>query len=60
LIEAVWGEPIARVVEPHPNAVWLPSRNVLDITQARKRLGWSPQVALTEGIRRMLFGLPQA
>lgn len=60
LIEAVWGEPIKRVSEPHPNAVWLPSRNVLDITHARERLGWSPQVTLTEGIRRMLFDLPRA
>ncbi|RKT44483.1 UDP-glucose 4-epimerase [Thiocapsa rosea] len=60
LIEAAWGKPIERVVEAHPNAVWLPSRNVLDITLARERLGWSPQVALTEGIRRMLFGLPRA
>jgi hypothetical protein len=30
------------------------------ITHARERLGWSPQVALTDGIRMMLFDLPRA
>lgn len=60
LIESAWGEPVERVVEPHPNAVWLPDRNVLDITRARELLGWRPQVALIEGIRRMLFGSRQS
>lgn len=51
-LEAAWGRPIA--VEHAPPRVGEVKRIALDVSKARRELGWEPRYALREGIAQTL------
>jgi UDP-glucose 4-epimerase len=51
-LEAAWGGPVQ--VEHAPPRVGEVERNCLDITKARRQLGWEPRVRVPDGIRRTI------
>lgn len=54
LVERVLGHPVRTAEEARESARYLPSWSVLDISMARRTLGWRPRVAIEEGIRRIV------
>jgi len=60
LIEQELGHPVATRQEHWDTARGLPGHAVLDISLANSLLGWSPRIALREGIRMGLQGIRHA
>jgi UDP-glucose 4-epimerase len=60
LIEQELGRPVATRQEHWDAARGLPGHAVLDISRARELLGWSPRIALSDGIRMGLRGIQRA
>lgn len=54
LMEEIEGRPVAVRSESPMAADRLPSWVVLDIGSARAKLGWSPEIALRDGLRKLL------
>ncbi|MFH0997448.1 MAG: NAD-dependent epimerase/dehydratase family protein [Pseudomonadota bacterium] len=61
-IERILDRPLKRIQEDYEGAAHLPPWGVLDVTKARRDLGWSAQISLPEGILKMLrthgFSMP--
>ncbi len=54
VIQRCLGRRLERVAEAHPAAAFLPDWCVLDVSKARRELGWNPAIDLREGVRKML------